>query len=214
MTLNRLAVWVRSVALLLAIVGDVPAQSAYPLATHPKAVAPDPNRPSPALVVYAHGLLTLQADNTSLNQLLLQITRATGMRLVGSSREERVFGSFGPDIPAKILATLLQGTGTNMMIAKGSSPGPAELILTPQNGPATPSSSQSSEAVQSSAQPPAPLSRAPGQPAEGPQGNDKTTSDSSDQAQQRAPLTSAERALLINRLQQQQGQANASAQPR
>jgi hypothetical protein len=109
-----------------------------PVAGPPPAVDP----PSPvvhrAVIVYSLGQLTVLAENSSLNQILRDIARATGMKLTGNMADERVFGKYGPGAPAEILAGLLDGTGINMMLRENASSGPAELVLTPRNGPPTP----------------------------------------------------------------------------
>jgi hypothetical protein len=97
-----------------------------------------------AQVVYSNGLLTIAADNSSLNQILREISRQTGMRITGSVSDERVFGSYGPGTPARILANLLDGTGSNMLLRETASNVPAELILTPRMGGPTPPQAQSS----------------------------------------------------------------------
>jgi hypothetical protein len=91
-----------------------------------------------AEVVYANGLLRITADNSSLNQILRSIARETGMKVTGGVRDERVFGTYGPSTPARVLASLLDGTGSNMLLRESSSNAPAELILTPRLGGATP----------------------------------------------------------------------------
>jgi hypothetical protein len=91
-----------------------------------------------AEVTYANGLLTVAADDSSLNQILQEIARQTGMKVTGSVSDERVFGRYGPSTPARVLASLLDGTGSNMLLRETASSAPAELILTPREGGATP----------------------------------------------------------------------------
>jgi hypothetical protein len=91
-----------------------------------------------AEIRYANGLLSINADNSSLNQILREISRQTGMKITGGVREERVFGHYGPAAPAQILATLINGTATNMVLRQTASAAPEELILTPRGGGATP----------------------------------------------------------------------------
>ncbi len=45
----------------------------------------------------AKNQLTVKAENSSLTQILHQVSSPTGMRLDGLSGDERVFGSFGPE---------------------------------------------------------------------------------------------------------------------
>lgn len=91
-----------------------------------------------AEVTYADGKLFVSANNSSLNQILRDIARKTGMKITGGVPDERVFGQYGPAIPSKILGTLLNGTGNNMLLLEATGAAPAELILTPRSGGSTP----------------------------------------------------------------------------
>lgn len=91
-----------------------------------------------ARVTYADGLLAVRADNSSLNQILRDISRQTGMKIVGGVADQRVFGSYGPAPAATILQTLLDGTGTNILLQETSTHAPEQLVLTPQTGGVTP----------------------------------------------------------------------------
>jgi hypothetical protein len=123
-----------------------PAASTLPV-TQPTTPAPPPAPltpsqlpPNHAKVTYTDGTLFVSASNSSLNQILREISRETGIRISGGVTDERVFGQYGPDAPAQILSALLDGTGSNMLLAQGDSDTPAELILTPrQGGPSPPS---------------------------------------------------------------------------
>jgi hypothetical protein len=89
-------------------------------------------------VTYADGRLEVAADNSSLNQVLREIARKTGMKITGGIGDERVFGTYGPGPPGEILASLLDGTGSNMLLRESSTDAPTELILTPREGGPTP----------------------------------------------------------------------------
>jgi hypothetical protein len=95
------------------------------------------SRAVPAKVSWADGKLAVTADNSSLNQILREIGRLTGMTVTGGVAEQRVFGQYGPGPPAQILGDLLEGTGSNMILRETSS-GLAELILSPRVGGVTP----------------------------------------------------------------------------
>ena len=121
--------------------------AATPVATVPAAqpvVAPAlPPRPSElpahhAEVTYAKGLLTVSASNSSLNQILRDISHSTGMKITGGVADDRVFGEYGPAPASSILTTLLAGTGSNVLLMEGDGPAPAELILTPRTGGPSP----------------------------------------------------------------------------
>ena len=93
-----------------------------------------------AQVTFAGGQLTVHADNSSLNGILRSVSRCTGMKVYGGVADQRVFGDYGPDKPATVLATLLDGTGSNMVLMETAADQPAELILTPRTGGPTPPS--------------------------------------------------------------------------
>lgn len=111
--------------------------------------------PHPAEVTYIGGKLFVSANNSSLNQILRDIGRKTGMKITGGVTDERVFGQYGPDAPSKILGTLLDGTGSNMLLLQATSITPAELILTPRQGGPTPPNPNASSFDDDSADAPA-----------------------------------------------------------
>jgi hypothetical protein len=104
----------------------------------PQPLTPSQLPPKRAQVTYADGTLSISADNASLNQILRQISTDTGMKITGGVSDERVFGEYGPAPPDQILSALLDGTGSNMVLVHGDGVAPAELILTPRQGGATP----------------------------------------------------------------------------
>jgi hypothetical protein len=111
----------------------------------PIAATPTTERPHHADVTYAAGLLDVRADNSSLNQILQIIGRLTGMKITGGVADQRVFGNYGPALPSVVLATLLDGTGSNMLLRLRPDGGaPNELVLTQRNGGPTPPSPDSS----------------------------------------------------------------------
>ena len=85
-------------------------------------------------MIITHGLLQIRADNSSLNQILRSISHITGMKITGGVEEQRVFGSYGPATLSTILATLLDGTGANILLLGGSADTPPELVLTSRAG--------------------------------------------------------------------------------
>jgi hypothetical protein len=142
----------RRAALLLILGGglgyaqspDMPATP--PTASQPPAATPVAAQPVShrAQIVYALGQLQVVADNSSLNQILRDIAQQTGMKITGGVVDQRVFGKYGPGAPAEILATLLNGTGSNMLLRESPTHAPVELILTPRNGGPTPPSPSAS----------------------------------------------------------------------
>ncbi len=100
----------------------------------PAAVIPPPNPPHHAEVLYANGQLQVRADNSSLNQILRSISHLTGLKITGGVEEQRVFGNYGPGPMSTVLATLIDGTGSNILLLGGNAKTPPELILTSRNG--------------------------------------------------------------------------------
>jgi hypothetical protein len=112
-----------------------------PTTPPPPSIPPTPSQlpPAHAQVTYTGGTLSVSASNSSLNQILREISRETGIKISGGVADERVFGQYGPDAPSEILSALLDGTGSNMLLVHGDGDTPAELILTPrQGGPSPP----------------------------------------------------------------------------
>jgi hypothetical protein len=99
--------------------------------------------PNRAKINFADGVLSISADNASLNQILRQIATNTGMKITGGVSDERVFGEYGPAPVDQILSALLDGTGSNMILVHRDGDAPTELILTPRQGGPTPPSPNS-----------------------------------------------------------------------
>ena len=114
-----------------------------------------------SLVSYRDGVLYVEAVNASLNGLVREIARQTGMRISGRVTEDRVFGNYGPADPQKVLATLLDGTGTNLLILSSSADTPLRLILSPRVGGVTPPSARQSNEGEDADEEPPPASRPP-----------------------------------------------------
>jgi hypothetical protein len=112
---------------------QIPATSSTAPATQPQ--PPLPNRPQ---VTYTGHQLTVQANNSSLNQILHEISQRTGITITGGVSEERVFGSYGPGSLSQVLNELLDGTSSNMLFVSSVDNKPAQLILTPRIGGPTP----------------------------------------------------------------------------
>ena len=93
-----------------------------------------------AVVVYAQGKLEITADNSSLNQILRDVSRQTGMKITGGIAEQRVYGKYGPGAPGVILTNLLEGSGSNMLLRENPAHAPTELVLTSRDGSPTPPS--------------------------------------------------------------------------
>jgi hypothetical protein len=104
----------------------------------PVASAPPANPAHHAEITFAGGQLEVRADNSSLNQILRSISRRAGLKITGGVEDQRVFGNYGPGSISSVLATLLDGTETNMLLLAGDAQNPPELQLTPRNGGVSP----------------------------------------------------------------------------
>jgi hypothetical protein len=116
-----------------------------PTASAPAAVSAAPLKNAgparhTAEVIYSAGELTVLASNSSLNQILRDIAKQTGMKITGGVADERVYGNYGPGRPVEVLGRLLAGTGSNMLLKATAQDVPTELILTPKNGGVIPPS--------------------------------------------------------------------------
>lgn len=99
-------------------------------------------------VSFSEGMLSVEATNASLNEILREVSKKTGMKVIGGVLDDRVFGHYGPSAPSVVLDALLDGTGTNILIVNNAAAG-SELILTPRRGgpsPPSPNAMQRSEA--------------------------------------------------------------------
>jgi hypothetical protein len=117
---------------------DAPAQPRPPapevMAERPPAssapVWPTSQAPNQARVSWdSHGL-EIEAFNSSLNQILHQVAADTGAKLEGLTRDQRVFGSYGPGPWSDVLWKLLEGSGYNVLLVGGRDvDAPCEIVL-------------------------------------------------------------------------------------
>ena len=85
---------------------------------------------TPAKVSFEGGLLTIAAQNSTLNEILHDVRRLTGASIdipPGSGANERVVTHLGPGAPRDVLAGLLNGTSFNYVMM-GSSTDPAAVV--------------------------------------------------------------------------------------
>lgn len=96
------------------------------------------------MVNLASGKLTVRADNSSLSEILHQVSKASGMKVEGlqtSGGGQRIFGIYGPGAPRDVLSQLLDGAGYNvLMLGVTSSGAPRQLALTVRPTGASPAS--------------------------------------------------------------------------
>lgn len=124
--------------LALPACAQAPSQIPATPSTAAAAAQPQPALPNRPQVTYTGHQLTVQANNSSLNQILHEISQHTGITITGGVSEERVFGSYGPGSLSQVLNELLDGTSSNMLFISSVDNKPAQLILTPRTGAPTP----------------------------------------------------------------------------
>lgn len=102
----------------------------------PQAAASLLDKPAqPAQVQLNAGKLSVKADNSTLSGILRDISAKTGMKIDGLSRDQRIFGSYGPATPREVISSLLDGVGYNvMMVGELANGAPRELTLSPRTG--------------------------------------------------------------------------------
>jgi hypothetical protein len=125
-----------------------PAKAARPRAGHPAVTTPAETAPpapqapeqprwpaneaakQPSITWNSEGL-HIQASNANLSQILNQISTQTGAKIEGLSKDERVFGNYGPGQAKDVLAQLLHGSGYDYLMLGDEGQGtPRTVILT------------------------------------------------------------------------------------
>jgi hypothetical protein len=120
-----------------------PATALNPQPATPAPSAPQPQQVSqpagslldqpaqPAKVTFSNGKLAVQANNSSLAEILHEISQETGTKVNPVPGDHRIFGDYGPGAPKEILSALLDGFGYNMLMVGALENGaPRELTLT------------------------------------------------------------------------------------
>jgi hypothetical protein len=112
-----------------------------PLPTPPPPNWPANDKAAPPSVSWNGRNLTIAATNSSLQQILTEVSTATGVKVEGEQSDQRIFGSYGPASARDVLNQLLEGSGYNVLIIGDKGEGtPRELVLTakghaPSGGP-------------------------------------------------------------------------------
>jgi len=112
-----------------------------PAAPAPQPVVPPrPEQMMPVApqVTYQNGLLSIQAQNSTLSSILSAVRASTGARveMTADTANDRAAAQLGPGNPRDVLASLLQGSRFDYIVI-GSPTDPDELsqiILTPHAG--------------------------------------------------------------------------------
>jgi hypothetical protein len=93
------------------------------------------DRPVRATVTWNSQGLHIDAANASLQQILKDISTATGATVEGMGSDERVFGAYGPGQARDVLSQLLQGSGYNVLMVGDLGQGaPRQIVLSSRNG--------------------------------------------------------------------------------
>ncbi len=119
---------------------ELPAQTAPPVPATLMNSAPV--KPT---VTMERGLLTIDAPNSTLSDVLMGVQKATGAAMEGASPNERVALRLGPGRPEQVLAALLRGTPYDYVIlgSLGRQDVVTRVLLThasPSSGSPAPSS--------------------------------------------------------------------------
>jgi hypothetical protein len=95
---------------------------------------PANDKPSHASVVWDSQGLLIEARNSSLEQILKDVSTATGAKVDGLDTDQRVFGVYGPGQARDVLSQLLQGSGYNVMLIGDEGQGtPRQILLSSQH---------------------------------------------------------------------------------
>lgn len=90
-------------------------------------------RPMHAAVTWnSHGL-HIDATNSSLQQILNDVSTVTGTKIEGMGSDQRVYGEYGPGQARDVISQLLQGSGYNVLLAGDLGSGtPRQILLSPR----------------------------------------------------------------------------------
>jgi hypothetical protein len=129
------------------------AEAASTPITPPEPPPPDwpaNDKPTPASVVWDSQGLHIEAQNSSLKQIMDDVSTATGTAVEGLDTDQRVFGVYGLGQARDVLTQLLQGSGYNVMMVGEEGQGtPRQILLSVrQKGeahPATPNQANTAD---------------------------------------------------------------------
>jgi hypothetical protein len=114
----------------------VPAPQPQPAPLPAPVLPPVPNWPAndlpgAASVVYDSRGLLIVASNSSLSQILKDISTDTGAKVEGLGADQRIFGTYGPGPARDVISQLLDGSGYNvLMIGDRGAGTPRRIVLT------------------------------------------------------------------------------------
>jgi hypothetical protein len=91
---------------------------------------PANEKPAKAAITWDSQGLRIDADNSSLEQILMEVATLTGAKLEGFDADQRVFGAFGPGPARDVLSQLLLGSGYNVVMIGDQGQGtPRRIVL-------------------------------------------------------------------------------------
>jgi hypothetical protein len=166
--------------------------------------------------------LRIQASNSSLSQILNTVSTQTGAKIEGVSRDERIFGDYGPGTARDVLSQLLRGSDYNFLLLGDQGQGtPRQVILTARRGGAVQGNTNrggfNPQQQQESQPEDDPAEQQPEQPEEPPQPVQPPPQQVPQQEQmnpqQRMQMMQQQRLQQMQQLQQQYQQQQQQPQP-
>lgn len=119
-------------------------------------VAPPPpnwpanDLPGAASVVFDSRGLLVVASNSSLAQILKEVSLETGVKVEGMDADQRIFGTYGPGPARDVILQLLDGSGYDVLMIGDRGEGtPRRITLTSRSGSAAKSMANNTPAPQS-----------------------------------------------------------------
>jgi DNA segregation ATPase FtsK/SpoIIIE-like protein len=118
-------------------------------------VAPEPEKPNwpafdhpaQASVVWDSQGLKIDATNSSLQQILKDVSTSTGVKVDGLTSDQRVFGTYGPGQARDVLSQLLQGSGYNVIMIGDQGQGtPRQILLSARQSGASSTTAKTNQA--------------------------------------------------------------------
>lgn len=93
---------------------------------------PANEQPRAAKIVWnSHGL-RIEAANSSLDEILREVSLQTGIKVEGMDGDQRIFGVYGPGPAREVLNSLLDGCGYNILMVGDRGAGtPQRIVLIP-----------------------------------------------------------------------------------
>lgn len=128
--LSKAAIKAKSAATPAQVVTAAPVTPPEPV----RPAWPANDQPVAAAVTWdSHGLRVVAA-NSSLRQILDDISTATGTVIQGLGADKRIYGTLGPGTAREVVSQLLQGSGYNILMVGDQGQGtPRQILLTSRN---------------------------------------------------------------------------------